>query len=41
VESGVFPSDAETYHMPAASEEILRNLSNPTDHLMADEAMEG
>ena len=41
VASGVFPSEAETYHMPAASEEILRNLSNPTDHLMADEAMEG
>jgi 3-methyl-2-oxobutanoate hydroxymethyltransferase len=40
VESGVFPSEAETYHMSAASEEILRNLSNPTDHLMADEAME-
>jgi len=40
VESGTFPSDAETYHMPAESEEILRNLSNPTDHLMADEAME-
>jgi 3-methyl-2-oxobutanoate hydroxymethyltransferase len=41
VESGAFPSDAETYHMPADSEEILRNLSNPADHLMADEAMEG
>ena len=40
VESGAFPSDAETYHMPAESEEILRNLSNPADHLMADEAME-
>jgi 3-methyl-2-oxobutanoate hydroxymethyltransferase len=41
VESGAFPSDAETYHMPAESEEILRNLSDPADHLMADEAMEG
>ena len=41
VDSGAFPSDAETYHMPAESEEILRNLSNPADHLMADEAMEG
>ena len=40
VDSGAFPSDAETYHMPAESEEILRNLSNPADHLMADEAME-
>ena len=40
VDTGVFPSDAETYHMPAASEEILRNLANPTDHLLADEAME-
>lgn len=40
VESGAFPSEAETYHMSAASEEILRNLSNPADHLMADEAME-
>jgi 3-methyl-2-oxobutanoate hydroxymethyltransferase len=40
VESGAFPSEAETYHMPAESEEILRNLSNPSDHLMADEAME-
>ncbi len=39
VESGAFPSDAETYHMPAESEEILRNLSSPSDHLMADEAM--
>jgi 3-methyl-2-oxobutanoate hydroxymethyltransferase len=40
VESGAFPSEAETYHMTAESEEILRNLSNPSDHLMADEAME-
>ncbi|MFV1971609.1 MAG: 3-methyl-2-oxobutanoate hydroxymethyltransferase [Acidimicrobiia bacterium] len=40
VESGAFPSDAETYHMPAESEEILRKLSHTSDHLMADEAME-
>jgi 3-methyl-2-oxobutanoate hydroxymethyltransferase len=40
VESGVFPSDAETYHMPRESEKILRDLSNPSDDLMADEAME-
>jgi len=40
VESGAFPSDGETYHMSAESEEILRNLSDPSDHLMADEAME-
>jgi 3-methyl-2-oxobutanoate hydroxymethyltransferase len=40
VESGAFPSDAETYHMPEESEAILRDLSNPSDHLMADEAME-
>jgi len=40
VESGAFPSEAETYHMPQESEEILRNLSSPADHLMADEAME-
>lgn len=40
VQSGVFPSDAETYHMRAESEQILRKLSSPSDHLMADEAME-
>ncbi|GMR02541.1 MAG: 3-methyl-2-oxobutanoate hydroxymethyltransferase [Acidimicrobiia bacterium] len=40
VEAGVFPSEAETYHMSAESAEILRNLSSPSDHLMADEAME-
>jgi len=40
VESGHFPSDAETYHMSAESEEILRNLSHASDDLMADEAME-
>jgi len=40
IESGAFPSEAETYHMPAESEAILRNLADPSDHLMADEAME-
>lgn len=40
VESGAFPSEAETYHMPSESEEILRNLAHASDHLMADEAME-
>lgn len=40
VQSGVFPSDAETYHMRAESEQMLRKLSSPSDHLMADEAME-
>lgn len=49
VESGAFPSDEETYHMPADSEQILRDLAEgPTfassnaegDHLLADEAME-
>jgi 3-methyl-2-oxobutanoate hydroxymethyltransferase len=40
VETGVFPSEAETYHMTAESEEILRNLSHASDDLMADEAME-
>ncbi len=40
VETSAFPSEAETYHMSAESEEILRNLSRSSDHLMADEAME-
>jgi len=40
VETGVFPSEDETYHMPPESEEILRKLANPADHLMADEIME-
>jgi 3-methyl-2-oxobutanoate hydroxymethyltransferase len=40
VESGEFPSEAETYHMPAASEEILRKLSSPSSDFLADEAME-
>ncbi len=40
VQSGVFPSDAETYHMRAESEQMLRKLSTLSDHLMADEAME-
>ncbi len=40
IDTGAFPSDAETYHMPSDSEEILRKLADPSDHLMADEAME-
>ncbi len=47
VETGEFPGEAETYHMPAESEEILRDLNQmarePTaaaDDLLADEAME-
>ena len=39
VESGAFPSDAETYHMSAESEEILRNLAGSADDILADEAM--
>ena len=41
VQSGAFPSDDESYHMPEASAEILRDLNKSADHLMADEAMEG
>lgn len=40
VESGAFPSEAETYHMSSGSEQILRSLSHASDDLMADEAME-
>jgi 3-methyl-2-oxobutanoate hydroxymethyltransferase len=40
VDSGAFPGEAETYHMAPESEEILRNLSVPNDHFLADEAME-
>ncbi len=49
IRSGDFPGEDETYHMPAASAEILQELvaapGNPDrkrggDHLMADEAME-
>lgn len=40
VQSGTFPSDAETYHMSAESEEILRGLATVSgDHILADEAM--
>lgn len=39
IEAGSFPAEAETYHMPAESEDILRNLSEPSSDLMADEAM--
>jgi 3-methyl-2-oxobutanoate hydroxymethyltransferase len=40
VDSGDFPGEAETYHMPAESAEILRNLSQRSSDIMADEAME-
>jgi 3-methyl-2-oxobutanoate hydroxymethyltransferase len=40
VDSGEFPGEAETYHMPAESAEILRNLSQRSSDIMADEAME-
>ncbi|MDH3500318.1 MAG: 3-methyl-2-oxobutanoate hydroxymethyltransferase [Acidimicrobiia bacterium] len=49
IRSGAFPGEAETYHMPAESAEILRELvASPddpdrrrkADHLLADEAME-
>lgn len=39
IDSGAFPSEAETYHMASDSEEILRNLAEPASDLMADEAM--
>jgi len=50
VQSGAFPGEAETYHMPAESAAILRELRDGAttyplsgaegDHLLADEAME-
>lgn len=47
IDSGAFPSPAETYHMPSNSAEILRDLSShpsaglvDSDDLLADEAME-
>ncbi len=40
VQSGAFPSEDETYHMPAESAAILRDFTKSADHLMADEAME-
>jgi 3-methyl-2-oxobutanoate hydroxymethyltransferase len=50
VQGGEFPGEAETYHMPAESAEILRELSATTnelpgagvitDRFLADEAME-
>ena len=40
VQSGEFPSDEETYHMPEESAQILRDLNLRADHLMADEVME-
>jgi len=39
IESGAFPSEAETYHMSAESEDILRGLSQRSDDILADEAM--
>ena len=40
VQSGEFPSDAETYHMAPDSAQILKDLSIGADDLLADEAME-
>lgn len=40
VQSGAFPSDDESYHMPEESAQILRDLNIRADHLMADEVME-
>jgi 3-methyl-2-oxobutanoate hydroxymethyltransferase len=47
VDSGEFPAEAETYHMPPESESILRDLASAQrsgdvvrDDLLADEAME-
>ncbi len=43
VQSGDFPGEDETYHMPAESLEVLRDLTSrpqAADHLLADEAME-
>lgn len=50
IQSGEFPGEAETYHMPEESEEILQQLSEMADELpgagvvtdtfLADEAME-
>ena len=43
VQSGDFPGEAETYHMPEESAEILNTLSARREngsHLLADEAME-
>ena len=39
VESGVFPADAETFHMSKESAEILQNLSRSASDILADEAM--
>jgi hypothetical protein len=50
IQSGEFPGEAETYHMPEESQEILQQLSETADELpgagvvtdtfLADEAME-
>ncbi|MEN8041550.1 MAG: 3-methyl-2-oxobutanoate hydroxymethyltransferase [Actinomycetota bacterium] len=41
VESGEFPSEAETYHMPAESAEILRGLARRSSDILSDESMGG
>lgn len=41
IESGTFPSDEETYHMPEESREVFEHLRSPAgSDLLADEAME-
>ena len=42
IQSGDFPGEAETYHMPGDSAEILSELTSPgsASDLLADEAME-
>ena len=39
VQTGVFPSEDETYHMSEASAEILEEMSNRSQDILADEAM--
>jgi len=40
IQSGAFPSEDESYHMPAESAQILKDFTASADHLMADEMME-
>lgn len=40
VESGAFPNDDETYHMPAESEAILRGLTAASQGMLADDVMD-
>jgi 3-methyl-2-oxobutanoate hydroxymethyltransferase len=40
VESGAFPSEAETYHMPEESARLLLSPPADADDLLADEALE-